>query len=208
MTLGDRLKKLRADNDLTLEEVSKYVQVSRQTINRYENNIITNIPSDKIELLARIFDTTPAYLMGWEEETPEPPEPKPKGVKIPVLGTVRAGLPMEAIEEVLDYEEIPERMARCGEHFGLLVRGDSMEPKFSQGDVVIVRRQPMVNNGEIGIFLVNGCDATIKKYSKDNHGIDLIPLNDNYPVQHYSKKETEELPVICLGKVVELRAKF
>lgn len=128
--------------------------------------------------------------------------------KIPVLGTVQAGVPMEAVENIIDYEEISEEMARSGEYFGLKVKGSSMEPKFSEGDVVIVRKQPDAENGEIAIILVNGSEATIKIIKKDSNGIMLISSNPNYEVQFYDNKDIEEKPVQIIGKVVELRAKF
>ncbi|MGN1139511.1 MAG: LexA family protein, partial [Ruminococcus sp.] len=127
---------------------------------------------------------------------------------IPVLGTVRAGYPSEAIENILDYEEISEEMARNGEYFALSVKGDSMEPRFTDGDVVIVRKQEDINNGDIAIIMVNGDEATIKKVQKFEGGINLIPSNPVYDVITYSNKDIIEKPVVCLGKVVELRAKF
>ena len=120
----------------------------------------------------------------------------------------RQGIPIDAVEEILDYEEISEEMARNGEHFALQIKGDSMEPKFSEGDVVIVRKQAIVEDNEIAIVLVNGNDATIKKIKRFDGGITLIPTNPNYDVITYTNKQIEELPVTVLGKVVELRAKF
>lgn len=131
-----------------------------------------------------------------------------KSVKIPVLGTVVAGIPLEAIEEILDYEEISVQMARNGEYFALKVKGDSMEPKISAGDVVIVRKQSDVDSGEIAIVLVNGDEATIKKVTKFEGGINLIPNNPAYEVMTYTNEQIESLPVRVIGKVVELRAKF
>ena len=130
------------------------------------------------------------------------------GVKIPVLGRLQAGIPVEAIEDVIDYEEIPLKMAECGEYFGLAVRGDSMEPKFSEGDVVIVRRQPDIESGDIAIVMINGEDATIKKVLKQESGIMLMPSNDKYEPCFFDKKRMEEKHVEIVGKVVELRAKF
>ena len=99
-------------------------------------------------------------------------------------------------------------MARQGEFFALQVKGDSMEPKFSDGDVVIVRKQEDVDSGDIAIILVNGDEATIKKVQKFDGGINLVPTNSAYPVLTYTNKEIEQLPVRVIGKVVELRAKF
>ena len=130
------------------------------------------------------------------------------GIKIPVLGRVQAGIPVEAIEDIIDQEEIPLKMAESGEYFGLAVRGDSMEPKFSEGDVVIVRRQPDLESGDIAIVMINGEDATIKKVIKQENGIMLKPSNDKYEPFFYDKKAIEDKHVEIIGKVVELRAKF
>lgn len=131
-----------------------------------------------------------------------------KGVKIPVLGCVQAGIPSEAVENILDYEEISPEMASQGEFFALKVRGNSMEPRFSPGDVVIVRRQPTVESGEIGVVLVNGDCATVKKVVRYPGGISLVAFNPTYDPMYFSNEEIESLPVSILGKVVELRAKF
>ena len=156
---------------------------------------------DKIEMMANYFHITKADLV-------EEPTKKKTKFMIPVLGVVRAGLPMDAVENIIDYEEISEEMARQGEFFALQIKGDSMEPKISDGDVVIVRKQPTVENGEIAIVLVNGDDATIKKVQRFEGGINLVPSNNAYNVLTYSNAQIESLPVQILGKVVELRAKF
>lgn len=119
-----------------------------------------------------------------------------------------AGIPIDAVEEIIDYEEISEDMARQGDFFALQVKGDSMEPRIVDGDVVIVRKQEDVDSGDIAIVLVNGDEATIKKVQKFDGGINLVPTNSAYPVLTYTNKEIEQLPVRVIGKVVELRAKF
>ena len=111
-------------------------------------------------------------------------------------------------EAIKSDEEISEDMARQGEFFALQIKGDSMEPKISDGDVVIVRKQPDVESGEIAIVLVNGDEATIKKVQKFTGGINLVPSNPVYEVKTFTNEQIEALPVQILGKVVELRAKF
>ena len=124
------------------------------------------------------------------------------------MGTVQAGLPSTAAENIIDYEEIDEALASTGEFFALQVRGDSMEPKFSQGDVVIVRKQDDADSGDIVVALVNGDEATIKRLKKRPEGILLIANNPTYEPMFFSNREIRELPVRVIGKVVELRAKF
>lgn len=156
---------------------------------------------DKIELMARHWGVEKADLV-------EPPRQKKNKFIIPVLGKVVAGYPIEAVENIIDYEEISETMARQGEFFALRIQGDSMQPKFSEGDVVIVRKQEAVDNGDVAIIMVNGDEATIKKIQRFDGGINLIPTNPAYNIITYTNKEIIDLPVKCLGKVVELRAKF
>lgn len=131
------------------------------------------------------------------------------GVKIPVLGYVAAGIPIDAIEYIIDYEEIPEAMARTGEYFALQIKGNSMEPRICNGDIVIVKKQSVVNSGDIAVVLINGDEATCKKIIKNTEGINLVPFNTTeYEVKFYSNKEINSLPVTILGKVVELRGKL
>ena len=140
--------------------------------------------------------------MGWEDEQ------KPQGLQIPVLGTVAAGIPISAVEDILDYEEIPQSWENQGEFFGLRIKGDSMQPKMDDGDVVIVRQQSDANSGDTVIALVNGDDATCKKLQKTENGIMLVSTNPNYLPMFFTKEEIVTKPVVILGKVVELRSKF
>ena len=130
------------------------------------------------------------------------------GCRIPVLGNVVAGIPIEAIEEILDWEEIPFRMGKTGEFFGLKIKGDSMSPRICEGDVVIVRQQPDAESGDIVIAKVNGDDACCKKLIKNKEGITLQSLNPNFDPMYFSTKEIQERPVSIIGKVIELRGKF
>ena len=134
--------------------------------------------------------------------------PQPRVVEINVLGRVAAGIPIEAIEDIIDTEEISSDMARTGEFFGLKIHGDSMEPRMCEGDVVIVRRQDDAESGEIVIATVNGSDATCKRLRKYRDGIELISNNPAYNPMFYSNEDIENKPVRIIGKVVELRGKF
>jgi repressor LexA len=124
------------------------------------------------------------------------------------MGEIAAGMPIEAVENIIDYEEIDEQMASSGEHFALQIKGESMAPRFVTGDVVIVKKQPDIETGQIGIVLVNGENATVKKINKTDKGIMLIPSNPQYEAMFYSIEDILSLPVTIIGRVVELRAKF
>lgn len=197
------IKDLRKKEKYTQAELAAKLSVNQTTVSCWETGKATP-PPEMLMTLAQFFGVTVDYLMG---NTPAKPEKK-KGVQIPVLGEVRAGYPMEAVENIIDYEEIDEEMARRGEFFALRIKGDSMEPKFSEGDVVIVRKQETADSGDIVVALVNGGSATIKKLKRHQNGITLMPTNPTYEPMYYSNEEIMELPVNILGKVVELRAKF
>lgn len=130
------------------------------------------------------------------------------GVTIKVLGRVAAGLPIEAVENIIDTEEISEDMARNGEYFGLQIHGDSMEPRMYEGDVVIVRQQDDAESGDIVIAMVNGNDATCKRLTKYASGIALTSLNTKYEPMMFTNEEILAKPVRIIGKVVELRGKL
>lgn len=201
------LKSLRSSHGLTQEELSKNLKISRSTIGMYESGA-RQPDFETLELIADYFNVDTDYLLGRTNKTTYIPTPSRKGIVINVLGRVAAGIPLEAIEDIIDTEEISEEMAKTGEFFGLQINGDSMEPKFSKGDVVIVRKQDDAESGDIVIAMVNGDDATCKRLKKYQEGIALISTNPAYDPMYFSNKEIEEKPVHIIGKVVELRAKF
>lgn len=162
---------------------------------------------DKIELMANYFGISKADLVEDHDEYTGKPS-TPKGNIVKVLGRVAAGIPLEAITDIVDEEEIPEELARTGEFFGLRISGDSMEPDIHDGDTVIVKRQDDAESDEIVIALVNGNDGVCKRLKKYADSIALISLNPNYEPMYFNQEEIEEKPVKIIGKVVELRRKF
>lgn len=127
-------------------------------------------------------------------------------VKIPILGHVVAGVPIEAVTDILGYEEITQNMADTGDFFALKIQGHSMEPRLEEGDIVVVRKQSYADSGDIAIILVNGNEATCKQIKKSDTGITLIGFNPVvYPPHFYSKEEIASLPVSIIGIVVESR---
>lgn len=154
--------------------------------------------------IADFFGVTVDYLLG-KKETDTLAK---RGVKINVLGSVAAGIPISAIHDVIDEEEITEELAAQGDFFGLAIKGDSMSPMIMNGDTVIVKAQPEVSDGDIAIALVGEDEATCKKIKKTPEGVMLIPLNSEYEPIFYTNKQIEQLPVRVIGKVVEQRRKF
>ena len=207
MSMNEKIRYLRKLNGLTLEEVGSAVGVGKSTVRKWENGDIENMRRDKIASLAAALHTTPAYLMGWEEDE-STASSSPNAVKIPVLGKVAAGLPITAVENILDYEEIPHSLAATGEFVALQIKGQSMEPRIFEGDVVIVRVQPTAETGDLAVVIVNGDEATVKKIKILPEGILLQPFNPTYQPMFYSCSDIENKPVRIFGKVVELRAKF
>ena len=203
-SIGERIKDARKTAGLTQLELAKKTDLSRSYIGDIEKNRY-NPSVSTLQLIATATNTPLEDLL----PSTKTGSPTGRGIRIPVLGRVVAGIPIEAVEEVLDYEEITPELAATGEFFALQVRGDSMEPRMMEGDVVIVRKQEDVESGDVAIVLVNGNEATVKRVKKQEEGITLIATNTSvYEPHFYSNKEIKNLPVQILGKVVELRGKF
>ncbi len=198
----NRLREVRRSRNLTQQQVADFLGISQQSYRRYEVVDIKTISPETILKLAKYFGISVDYLLEISDKEVE------KGYKVPVLGTIPAGIPIEAIEEILDYEEIPLKMVRNGEFFALKVKGDSMSPRIQNGDVVIVRKQDDAESGDVCVVMVNGFDATLKQIKKDNNGITLIPFNEHYKPMFYDNESIRDLPVRILGVVVELRGKL
>lgn len=203
MEFKDILRKLRTEKGLTLQQVADYVGLQKAAIYKYEHGLIVNPKRSLIEKLATLFQVSPSYLLGvTDEQHPQ----SVTSVRIPILGRVVAGIPLEAITDIEGYEEITPKMASLGEYFALKIKGHSMEPQILDGDIVICKCQSDVESGNIAIVLVNGDEATCKQIKKSPEGVTLIGFNPVvYPPHFYSNKEIEELPVNVIGKVVELR---
>lgn len=212
MTTGKRIKKRRTELGLTVDDLAKKLGKNRATVYRYESDEIENFPTSVLEPLAKALKTSPAYLMGWvdaaEDSACSFSNLQKLSTVINVYGRVAAGIPLEMIEDVIDTEEIPEDMAKTGSFFGLQIHGDSMEPKISDGDIVIVRQQDDAESGDTVIATVNGTDATCKRLRKYRDGIELISTNPSYEPMFFSNQEIKTKPVRIIGRVVELRAKF
>lgn len=199
-----RLRNLREAKKMSQNDVAKILGISRTAYVKYETG--ESRPVRKLNELSTLFNVSTDYILGNEDKSINTSN---RGVRTPVLGRVVAGIPMDTIEEIIDYEEIPKEMAATGEFFALKVKGHSMEPRILDGDVVIVKKQEDVESGDVAIVLVNGNEATVKRVKKQKNGITPIANNISvYEPHYYSNEEIEDLPVRILGKVVELRGKF
>ena len=186
MNFKTRLKQLRNERGISQRQLAEFWKVAPSTISMYENG--QREPNfEVLESLADFFNVDLNYLLGKTNKTTKIilDSKFSKGIKIPVLGTVPAGIPITAVEDIIDYEEIPKSWENQGEFFGLKIKGDSMYPTLENGD-----------------------DATCKRYERSDNGIMLIPNNNAYNPVFYTNEEIEALPLTIIGKVVELRRKF
>lgn len=199
----NRIAELRKQAHITQEKLASIIGVARSTIAMYETN--KSEPDFSIlQKIADYFNVSVDYLLGRESSKAS----QSRGVKIPVYGEIAAGIPIEAIEDIIDFEEITPELAASGEFLALSIKGDSMAPRIQNGDVVIIRRQEAVENGDIAAVMVNGDSATLKRVKAESNGLWLLPLNPAFDPIFYTKKECAEKPVRILGKMIELRAKF
>ncbi len=157
-----------------------------------EESNVAPLPADRY---------TPALRDGSENVIPMTPRRR-----VPVLGRVPAGIPIEAITDVVEEIELDSSLAGSGyDYFGLLVTGDSMYPEYRDGDVVILRVQSTADTGDDVVAYIGGSDATLKRLTLTENGIQLRPLNPEYPVRSYTRQEVLSLPVTIAGVVVEQR---
>lgn len=199
LVISKRIQRVLDKHDMTQSDLAKILDVSESTVGKWI--LMKSIPRmGVIQKLSDYFNVPKSYFL--EESPPR----HTKGIRIPVLGRVAAGIPIEAVEDIDEWEEIPEAMAKTGEYFALRIKGESMSPKLQPGDIVIVKKQNDVDNGDTAIVLVNGNDATVKQIKKTEAGIMLVGLNvEVYQPHFYSNKEIEELPIQIIGKVIESR---
>lgn len=213
MQLYENIKKRRNELNMTQTELAQKTGYSdKSMIAKIEKGNV-DIPISKIDEFAKALHISAGDLMGNpEKKSPtillEISSAKTEAVRIPVLGDVAAGIPIDAIEDILDYEEIPAELAEQGQFFGLRIKGDSMEPRICEGDVVIVKKQEDADSGDIVIACINGDSATCKRLIKYPDQIVLMPLNNKYDPIIFTMEDVQNTPLTIIGKVVELRGKL
>ena len=201
MTIGERIKHRREELGLSQEELAhKLGYKSRSSINKIELDSRQRAQKH-IKAIADALNTTPSYIMGWDNEPP-----KQSAICIPVLGRIAAGTFTDSVSDIIDYTVIPESWH--GDYFALKVRGSSMMPRIAEDDVLICKKQCEAESGDIVIAQEAHNDATVKKLVIMDNGISLQPFNPEYDPIFYTWEQKENLPVEILGKVVESRHKF
>lgn len=206
---AERFSELVKNSDIDIQRLAEMIGIkSKSTIYRYMNaEMAPKIPT--VKCLSEIFSVNPIWLMGYDAPMRTNNDKVNMNINIPVLGQIPAGIPMEMIEDIGEFESISEDMLKGGkEYFALKIdeeNGHSMEPEYKPGDVLIVLKQDTCENGDDCIIAVNGNDATFKRVLKNENGIILQPLNSNYPPIIYSNDDIISKPVKILGVVVEFR---
>lgn len=203
LTMGQKIKALREENNLTLEQVGNAVGVGKSTVRKWENGIIANMRRDKIADLAKVLHTTPAYLMGWKEEIELDNLFRIEKRKFPLLGNIACGTPIFANEEKELYVEAG---ANIHADFCLKAKGDSMiGARIYDGDIVFIRKQEMVDDGEIAAVLI-GDEATLKRvqYNPEENELLLFAENPKYKTMRYTGEELNHIRI--LGKAVAFQS--
>lgn len=194
MKLYERIKKRRLECNLTLLDVANALGVTEATAQRYESGEIKNLKHATVLEMAKLFKCSPAYLMGWEEQDAH--TLKGQGGRLPLLGKIAAGQPILAEEECEYYYPIEDARA----DFCLRVRGDSMTGAgIKDGDIVLIRKQESVDDGEIAAVLVED-EATLKRVYISDDAVTLISENPKYKPMVYTKKQCKNIRI--LGKAV------
>ena len=213
MAIGEKIKYLREQAKISQTELAEKVNTTKQNIYKYEKGIITNIPSDRIELIANALNTTPAYLMGWEEDIYDSEidlsrfsNIKPvKKIKLPMLGKIACGKPIFAEEEHEAFVEVDDSY---GADFCLSAEGDSMiNAGIDSGDTVLIREAPIVDNGQIAAVIIDD-EATLKRvyYYKDKNKLVLQAENPRYEPLVFTNEELNTIRI--LGKAVAVIKKL
>lgn len=200
-SIGDRIKQRRLEIGLSVDQVADKIGKNRATVYRYESSEIEKFPIDVLTPLAEALRTTPAYLMGWDDSaqvpTPSNIIPMPETRKIPLVGTIACGEPILAEENIEEYVSIPKDLAG---DFALRCKGDSMiNARIFDGDIVYIRSQDTVENGEIAAVLIDN-EATLKRVKLYDDHITLEPENPMYKPLSYWGEEMNEVRI--LGKAV------
>lgn len=201
-----RLKAERTARGLTQEALSKMIGLSIGTLSGYERNY-REPDFETVTKLSNILGVSVDYLLGVSDiRNPLPSNAYPVGdtVKIPVVGVIRAGEPILVAENIIGYEVVEKDAAKNGEYFYLKVAGDSMiGARIHDGDLVLVRRQDDVDDGEIAVVLLDCEEATLKKIYRQNGQVILQAENPKYPPRVIKRGD-----VRIIGKVIEVKFKL
>lgn len=204
-TFGDRLRQAMGKAEMNATELSEKTGISKSTISRYLSGGYIAKQRNLLKLSLALH-VEPKFLF---PDAAQELDENLKVYRIPIVGKVVAGTPIDAIENITDYIRVTNPAAADGSYYALHVTGASMEPEMREGDLVIVHKQDYFDSGDICIVLVNGNEATVKKVIKNDQGLTLIGFNATvYPPHFYNARQVEELPVRVIGKVKQVRRSY
>lgn len=204
-TFGDKLRRAMEKAEMNATELSEKTGISKSAISRYLSGGYIAKQRNLLKL-SRALHVDPKFLFS---DAVEELDANLKVYRIPIVGKVVAGTPVDAIENITDYIRVTNPAAADGSYYALHVTGASMEPEMREGDLVIVHKQDYFDSGDICIVLVNGNEATVKKVIKNDQGLTLIGFNATvYPPHFYNARQVEELPVRVIGKVKQVRRSY
>lgn len=200
MEMGKRIQQLRTEKGMTQEELGRLVGVQRAAVQKWESGLTTNLRRSVIQKLSDFFEVSPSYLMGMTDIKNIVPH---ASKKVPLLGEIAAGVPILAEEECVAYIAVDKSLQV---DFCLRVKGDSMiDARICDGDLVFVRKQPMVENGEIAVVLIDD-EVTLKRFYKNDGGVILKPENSRYEPRFYSHRDFKQVRV--LGRAVLFQSRL
>lgn len=208
MKIGERIRQRRKFLGLSVDELAEKLGKNRATVYRYESSDIEKLPTTVLEPLADALKTTPAYLMGWEDDKPTDSLtvlPTDKIHMIPVFGSVAAGFGAYASSDIIEY--IPlyiENDCDVADTICITVKGQSMYPKIEEGDRIVVRRQDSVDNGRIAVVMI-GDEAVVKRVECEKNKLTLISINPEYPPRVIEGKDLEDVRIVGLVQEVMKR---
>ena len=226
MSIGTRIKQRREELGMTQEQLAKKSNTTKQTIFKYETGKVTNIPLDRIELLAKGLCVSAAWLMGWSESyTPHMLHDEKVAYhanfkngshktqviipdqshifNIPTYNSVSAGFGALATDEIIGYTPLfLEHIAEAEETICIQVKGDSMFPKIEDGDLIQVRKQTSVDSGSVAVVLLDGEEGLVKKIEYGKDWIELHSFNPMYPIMRFSGADVQRISVVGLVKKV------
>ena len=197
MNIGARIKSAREAKGLTQEELGILCGTTKQTIFKYENGIVTNIPLDRLEKIADAVGVTPAYLMGWEDAAPAGLSPMPGVNRVPRVGAIACGEPILAEQNIEGYDAVPDYI-KCD--FTLVCKGDSMTgARIFDGDIVCIKQQPEVESGQIAAVQIGEDSATLKRVRFAENSITLWPENPAYTPLIFTGSDVEKVRILGLA---------
>lgn len=212
--VGNFFKQLRKERHLTQKDVADELGTTYVTIGNWERgSTFPDMPMAK--KVAAFYGVTVDELSKGRRQEPLreveyiPSDRSGRFIRVPVIGRIPAGIPIEAIEEIEDWEDLPVASTVMGKrYFGLKIKGDSMEPEYRDGDVIIIQQQEDCQSGDDCAVMVNGNDATFKRVRISENGITLQPLNSKYEPHFFTAEQVRALPVRILGVVIEIRRRI